>query len=289
MTTWIISADPHIEALIAEARALPGEVVLIDAGCGPRAGVDRIISLPIGDGPVEAEAPAAVAAIQAASGDVVLVRNAPAERVLAGAVAAALDASVLTDVRELSADSATVGKLGGITVQRVNTGQVRVVLADGGAEAPAGGQCEAGPAAQRRGMTITASHRDEGGVVDLTSSKRIVSVGMGFHEQADLALAQQLATAIGADLACSRPVAEGRGWMSRESYVGVTGLRVSPEVYVALGISGQLQHMAGIRGAQTIVAVNSDAAAPIFAACDYGVVGDIYQVLPALADQLQSH
>jgi electron transfer flavoprotein alpha subunit len=286
MTTWIISADPHLQALVDLARPLAGPVVLVDVGCGPRAGVDRVVTIAAGSAPAEALAPAVVAAVPAQPGDVVLVRNAPAERVLAGAVAAALDAPVLTDVKDLSAQSATVARFGGIALEQVTTDRVRVVLADGGAQAEAADAvAETGPA-DRRAMTVTDTRRGEAESVDLTGARRIVSVGLGFRSKDDLALADRLAAAIGAEVGCSRPVAEGQGWLPRESYIGVTGAHVAPDLYVALGISGQLQHMAGVRGAKTIVAVNSDPNAPVFAACDYGVVGDLYEVVPALVDQI---
>ncbi|MDR0625667.1 MAG: electron transfer flavoprotein subunit alpha/FixB family protein [Bifidobacteriaceae bacterium] len=285
MTTWIISTDSHIQGLIDLARALGGQVILVDAGCGPLAGVDRTVTVTDGAGPAEAAVPAVIKAVQAEPGDLALARNGPAERVLAGALAAALDAPVLTDPRELTAESTLVGRFGGIALERVTTGKVRVVIAEGGAEAGPGGTAQAVAVEDRAAMRVIATGRHPTGAADLASSRRIVAVGMGFRAEPDLSLARELASAIGADLACSRPIAEGKGWMPRESYIGVTGLRVSPELYVALGISGQLQHLAGVRDAKTIIAINSDASAPIFAASDYGLVGDLYQALPALANQ----
>lgn len=285
MTTWIISTDPHIQALVDTARALGGDVVLVDAGCGPRAGVDRIVTVAAGSAPAEASAPAVVAVVQAGPGDVVLVRNSPAERVLAGAVAAALDAPVLTDVKELSADSAVVGRFGGIALEHVHTDRVRVVLADGGVEVEAAGTAETGPT-DRHPLTVTDSHREASGGADLAGARRIVAVGMGFRSKEDLELGTRLATALGAEVGCSRPIAEGQGWMPKEAYVGVTGVHVAPDLYIALGISGQLQHMAGVSEAKTIVAVNSDPNARVFSVCDYGVVGDLYDVVPALVDRL---
>jgi electron transfer flavoprotein alpha subunit len=283
MTTWIISTDPHIQALVDTAHALGGEVVLVDAGCGPRAGVDRVVC--VAARPAEASAPAVVAVVQAVAGDVVLVRNAAAERVLAGAVAAALDASVLTEVQEIAPDSASVARFGGIAIERVQTERVRVVLADGGAEAETAGVGEPGPT-DAHPLTVTASHLEASGGADLAAARRIVAVGMGFRSKDDLALGSKLAAALGAEVGCSRPIAEGQGWMAKEAYIGVTGVHIAPELYVALGISGQLQHMAGVSGAKTIVAVNSDANAPIFASCDYGVVGDLYEVVPALVERI---
>ena len=95
-----------------------------------------------------------------------------------------------------------------------------------------------------------------------------------------------LADALGAEIACSRPLAEGTAWMTKDRYVGVSGMRVSPDVYVALGISGQVQHTSGMAGSKIVVAVNSDAEAPIFQISDYGIVGDIYDVVPALTAAL---
>jgi len=222
MTTWIIATDPHIEALLAQARTLADEIVLIDVGCGPGTGVDQIITIPTGDHPAEALTPAVVAAVQAQPGDVILVRNGPAERVLAGALAAALNASVLTDVRALSATATTQGRYGGIPLQTVESTQIRLVLADGGAVAETSGEAESGPTIDPQPMVITASQRDETTTADLTSAKRIIGVGMGFRDAADMALAQQLAAVIKAELACSRPIAEGAQMLGG---IGVPGLR----------------------------------------------------------------
>lgn len=286
MTTWIVSADPHIEALITMAHTLAGKVILVDVGCGPRAGVDHVITVADSDGLVEACVPAVIEAIRPAPGDLILVRNAPAERVLAGAVAAAFDASVITDVREISDQAATLGRYGGIILQQVDMNRLCVAIVDGGAEAAAGTAGDRGSAAQRD-MTIIATHRNEVTAGDVMGAERVVAVGSGFRTQEDLALAERLAEAVGGELACSRPIAEGRGWMPRESYIGVTGLQISPKVYFALGISGQLQHLAGVRDAKVIIAVNSDANALIFSNCDYGIVGDLYEVLPTLTNTLE--
>jgi electron transfer flavoprotein alpha subunit len=122
--------------------------------------------------------------------------------------------------------------------------------------------------------------------VDLSRAHRIVSVGRGCKSRDDLALVDALAKALGAEVACSRPLAEGLEWFTHDRYVGVTGQHVAPELYVALGISGQLQHVVGSRGAATVVVVNTDADAPYFAEADFGVVGDLTKVIPALIDAL---
>ncbi len=140
--------------------------------------------------------------------------------------------------------------------------------------------------APARPITLISRKAKASSVVDLGKAKHVVGVGRGFAKQEDLALAQALATAIGAEVACSRPIAEGEGWMEHERYVGVSGVTLTADVYVAVGISGQIQHMVGVNGVKTIVAINKDKNAPIFGAADYGLVGDIYKVLPALTKKM---
>ena len=98
-------------------------------------------------------------------------------------------------------------------------------------------------------------------------------------------MVRQLAAAIGGEVGCSRPIAEGEKWMPKENYIGVSGLMLAPEVYIALGISGQVQHMVGCNRAKVMIAVNKDKNAPIFQQADYGIVADLYKVVPALIKQ----
>lgn len=123
--------------------------------------------------------------------------------------------------------------------------------------------------------------------VDLSKAKRVVGIGRGLVEQEDLAMVHELASVLGAEVGCSRPIAEGENWMERERYIGVSGVLLKSELYLTLGISGQIQHMVGGNGAKVIVAVNKDKNAPIFNYADYGLVGDIYKVVPALIAQLR--
>ena len=123
--------------------------------------------------------------------------------------------------------------------------------------------------------------------VDLSKAKRVVGVGRGLAEQDDLSMVRELAAVLGAEVGCSRPIAEGENWMERERYIGVSGVLLKSELYLTLGISGQIQHMVGGNGAKVIVAVNKDKNAPIFNYADYGLVGDIYKVVPALIAQLR--
>ena len=99
-------------------------------------------------------------------------------------------------------------------------------------------------------------------------------------------MARDLAAKVGGELGCSRPLAENVDWMPRNLYIGVSGLNLAPKAYFALGISGQMQHMVGVTNAETIIAVNKDQNAPIFKQADYGIVGDLYKVIPALIEKL---
>jgi electron transfer flavoprotein alpha subunit len=122
--------------------------------------------------------------------------------------------------------------------------------------------------------------------VDLSQADRIVAVGRGIKSQENLAIAQKLATALGAELAASRPICDN-GWLPMDRQIGSSGQTVAPKLYVALGISGAIQHLVGMKGARTIVAVNKDADAPIFEVADYGIVGDLFEIAPALTMELE--
>jgi electron transfer flavoprotein alpha subunit len=117
--------------------------------------------------------------------------------------------------------------------------------------------------------------------VDLSQAERIVSVGRGIKEQTNIAIAQQLADALGAEIAASRPICDA-GWLPMERQVGSSGQTVAPKLYVALGISGAIQHLVGMKGSNTVVAINKDADAPIFEIADYGIVGDLFEIVPAI-------
>ncbi len=124
------------------------------------------------------------------------------------------------------------------------------------------------------------------GAVDLTQAEIIVSVGRGIKEQKNIAIAEALTAALGAELAGSRPVCDA-GWLPIERQIGSSGQTVSPKLYVALGISGAIQHLVGMKGSKAILAINKDAEAPIFEIADYGVVGNIFEIVPALTEEIK--
>jgi electron transfer flavoprotein alpha subunit len=130
-----------------------------------------------------------------------------------------------------------------------------------------------------------APFQEAKGAVDLSQAERIVAVGRGIKSQENIALAEKLAAALGAELAASRPICDA-GWLPMERQIGSSGQTVAPKLYLAVGISGAIQHVVGMKGARTIVAINKDADAPIFEVADYGIAGDLFDVLPALTKAL---
>jgi len=131
-----------------------------------------------------------------------------------------------------------------------------------------------------------APFRESARAVDLTAAEIIVSVGRGIKEKENIPVVEELAKALGAELAASRPICDA-GWLPMERQVGSSGQTVAPKVYIAVGISGAIQHLVGMKGAKTIVAINKDANAPIFEVADYGIVGDLFEVVPALVAEVK--
>ena len=129
--------------------------------------------------------------------------------------------------------------------------------------------------------------RESAQTVDLSAAPLIVSVGRGIKEEENIAIVQELADALGAELAASRPICDN-GWLPMERQVGSSGQTVAPKLYLAVGISGAIQHLVGMKGAKTIIAINKDENAPIFEVADYGVVGDLFEVVPALTKAIEA-
>ena len=131
-----------------------------------------------------------------------------------------------------------------------------------------------------------APFREAARAVDLTAADIIVSVGRGIKEKENIPVVEALAQALGAELAASRPICDA-GWLPMDRQVGSSGQTVSPKVYIAVGISGAIQHLVGMKGAKTVVAINKDRDAPIFEVAHYGIVGDLFEVVPALVEEIK--
>ena len=295
-TYILVAGDARISALAAAAPGATTAVVV-----GTRAVADAVATSGVGsvvwlgepgDAPLEAFAGPVADLVAAAAPDVVLASTRPADRVLAGAVAARLGAPVHTMASRVEvhdgAAEVTRAVFGGIARQTLRTAGPVVVVVDGGTLGEGGSapveEVAAAPAPTVRVVETRAAERTQ---VDLGRAQRIVAVGRGLKAQEDVAVVEGLAAVLGAETACSRPLAEGVGWFTKDRYVGVTGQHVQPDLYVALGISGQLQHTVGARAAGTVVAVNTDASCPYFAEADYCVVGDLYAIAGALTDALR--
>ncbi|HEY4382765.1 MAG TPA: electron transfer flavoprotein subunit alpha/FixB family protein [Acidobacteriaceae bacterium] len=133
----------------------------------------------------------------------------------------------------------------------------------------------------------SAPFRESAHTIDLAAAQVIVSVGRGIREQENIPLVQALAEALGAELAASRPICDA-GWLPMERQVGSSGQTVSPKLYLAVGISGAIQHLVGMKGSKAVIAINKDESAPIFEVADYGVAGDLFEIVPALTKAIQA-
>ncbi|MDR1189483.1 MAG: electron transfer flavoprotein subunit alpha/FixB family protein [Bifidobacteriaceae bacterium] len=295
----LVAGNAGVSQLIERALGWGGPVVAIVAGPEDLArrvagtGVARVEWLGATDGrAVEAFAPAAARLVAAQPGNVLAGRR-PAERVWLGAVAAAIGAPLVSGLVDLEPRAGGVAATrevgGGIALETIQFDGPVALMADGGPPIAAGsGDAEVAErtASDTYDIKVVSVAPADGAGGDLATAKLVVAAGRGFRDRGDLALAEGLARALGAVVACSRPLAEGLEWMGKERYVGISGNQIAPELYLAAGISGQLQHMSGVRGAGTVVAINTDAAAPIVAQADYALVGDLYEVLPALTAAL---
>jgi electron transfer flavoprotein alpha subunit len=301
VNAWIVVGDqPAIGNLITVARSLGGPVGAVVAG--PRSvaetvaasGVDKVVWCGTPDDvPAEASAPAVAEAVAADPPRVVLAGRNPGERVLLGAAAARLKAAVLTGARSVAADGDDTivvnAVFGDISEETVAVSGPVALLLDGGSVPPPDGTTAPieEVSAPPLGLKVIETRMFDFDEVDLNAAHRVIGVGRGLKAKEDLALIGELATAIGAEVACSRPVAEGLNWMGKDRYIGSSGAHIAPQLYLAVGISGQLQHMVGVLGAETIVAINSDPNAAVFTQTDYGLVGDLYQLVPAIAAALK--
>lgn len=296
MTTssWVLIASQAWSGALSMIQPLEGTVTAVVVG--PReladevaaAGPDEVLWLEPADGvPAEAYAGSLAEVVVAAAPRVLVSTSDPASRVVLGAASAQLHARLVPDVVGLACDGGNVlvqrAAVGGETIETLCTdGPVAAISAGDEvslpARAPAPVRCLDLAPVQIR---IVASE-PLAVATGLDDAERVVSFGRGVRAKDDVALVRGLAEALDAELACSMPIADDLGWLEKSRYVGRSGNHIAPALYLAVGIAGAPQHMEGIRGAKVVAAVNSDPSARIFQTADYGIVGDLYEVVPAL-------
>jgi electron transfer flavoprotein alpha subunit len=259
-------------------------------------GADKAVVLQSSSKWVDGLAEAVYAQMSKAEGSVLLVGGTLRGKSVAAWVAAKLSAGMTTDAMKLKIENgkllATRVLYAGlalceeeVVLPAVATIRARTFLPPSAA-ATAGTVETVAVEADAR-ITVGAVTPTGTAGVNITAASKLVSVGRGFRKKEDLKLAEDLAADLKAELACTRGVAEDEHWLPIERYIGISGQTVKPDLYLAVGLSGQVQHMVGCRESKVIVAVNSDERAPIFEAADYGIVGDLYEVLPLLTAALR--
>ncbi|MDD7384442.1 MAG: electron transfer flavoprotein subunit alpha/FixB family protein [Actinomycetaceae bacterium] len=267
--------------------------------------IERIRVHAAPDMPLEAYAPVVAQAVADGrldlAGSVLIAPNRPAGRSLAASAAFAAQSAMVSGVRSLSPRSVEYVRYGGLLLQTValnaQHGLVGIVddsaVPDDGAgdvlaDVPILTLEDLDQAVQYQSVRVVQEVPDAATDHSLAQARRVVVAGLGFEAEEDLDLARELADVLGAECAGTMPLAIPNGWIGKDEFVGVSGAVIAPEIYVGVGVSGAIQHTAGITGASTIIAINDDEEAPLFKEADYGIVGDLYEVLPQLSDALRA-
>lgn len=295
----LVFAERHtaLAELCGGARALGTRVEAIVIGAQDVAvDADKVYSIPAqADVMLEDYTESVAAIMDKAGADLLVVEPTKRCKVIAGRIAAMKGSSVITDIMAISAGLETKRMVYGgmaIRTEKVASGTMIAMVGPGvlaaSTAAPVQGTVETVAFVEPSIKIKVVGRQQKPKVsVNLPSAKRVIGVGRGLGKEEDLAMIREFADAINGEVGCSRPIAEAEKWLPKEAYIGVSGLMLAPEVYIAVGISGQIQHMVGVNRAKTVIAINKDKNAPIFKQADYGIVGDLYKVVPALVKQLQ--
>lgn len=243
---------------------------------------------------VESYAASLAELIAGEGAELVLVSNSTRDRCIAAKLAVRLNAGVVTDTSAVSVteDGSVSTKrnvYGGAAEATVKGNGLTILVVPGGVfdeqqAAQPGVLAEVAAQPEDNGVKLISVAAKQEETVDIAVAKRIVGVGRGLGSQEKLAAVESFAAKLGAEMGCTRPIAEEEHWMARSRYIGVSGATVRPDVYFALGISGQVQHIVGVIDSKLIIAINKDAKAPIFQNCDIGLVADMNKVLPQLTE-----
>ena len=265
-------------------------------------GADEVLVLPAlaGDQPLDAYIPVIAGEAQKTDPDVFLVAATVRGKDIAARLATRLTTGLCSDCIAVTFDEASkileMERLayGGAAIQKV-TCSTRPVMATipprtfepAPRQSGRQGTKRELPAPSPSPSTVLERKPKETEAKDITESRVVVCAGRGIEKKEDLALAQELATALGGEVGCTRPISEESHWLPEELCIGLSGISVKPDLYIGLGVSGQVQHITGIRDAKVICAVNKDGNAPLFGAADYGIVGDLYDVIPKLIEAVK--
>ena len=298
---WIVAENPAWAAVLtAGAQAISQDaktVVFVngDEAAAKQAGsygAAAAYALPQPDGGLwEDYARPLAEKAQADQPALILVSASKRGRDLAAQTAAILDAPLFTDGKNIKVNGEAVTAetmIYGGTGIKTSAAAAPVVLITIGAKdydpaAATGEPASVGTLPYAAGAAKVTGHQVRPAAsVNLPEAAKVVSVGRGFSEESDLSMARDLASAIGAEVGCSRPIAEFFKWMPEECYVGISGQVLKPDLYLAVGISGQAQHLFGCRGAKCVVSINKDAECPMNQNADYYIVGDLKEVIPAI-------
>lgn len=295
MSIFVIAeTEKGARGLCAGARTLGDNVALVSLSEATKiAGIADVvyaIAVPE-DAMVESAAATVCGLVADKAPEIVLVEPTRRMKVIAGKLAAKQGTSVITDAKSIEGGVATSLFFGGIANRKAKSAAgISIFTAAPSAfgDAQPSGTDAVEEVAYVADDSVKLRSREAlpPAGVDLTAAKNIVAAGRGFTAEEDLQLARDLAAKIDAEVGCTRPLTEAVNWMPRETYIGVSGLMLSPEVYVGIGVSGQMQHMVGVNTAKTVIAINKDQHAPIFEQADYGLVGDLKAVLPDIIAKL---
>jgi len=308
---WIIAEtrEQALELLGAGRTLAPGMGAALTAvvrkGAGTpedyiARGADEVLLLPElpPDQPYGAHLPVIEQEAKTALPDLILFISSARGKELAARLASRLGAGLCSGCTALAFDKTSIRMerlaYGGAAIQKLTAAVKPVVVA-----VPPRSFAPAQPLEGRQGKTrelpapppsavrILEKKPKEKVAKDITEARVIVCAGRGFDKKEDLALARELADALGGELGATRPLTEEVHWLPEDLCIGLSGVQVKPELYVGLGVSGQIQHMTGVRGAKVVCAVNRDENAPIFALCDFGIVGSLYEVVPKIIEELK--
>lgn len=309
---WVLSEKDSLQAeLLGAARflaeGLGGKAAALVTGAAARSeaafrqGAEKVYSLGEAAGyALEDFVPTLAQAVQQYQPAAVLIGATWSGKALAGRLAAVLRRSAVTDVKRFAVRDGQIAAthliLGGGAV-RVERALAEPLIATLGL-----GVFEALPAQPELTGEVVALNfippqtqwalRERKpkppASVNLAAAKKVICPGRGVQKQEDLQMMFELAQVLGAEVGATRPLCEGLDWLPRERYIGVSGAFIKPDLYLGIGVSGQVQHTVGITESRVVAAINKDEEAPIFQQADYGIVGDLYQIVPALIRALQA-